>query len=207
MGYHLATLQTPLVIRDAKVITDMADACLFAAWSTSENKALITDLAEQEFKQGAKWKTIHALIEGGFIEVTDCAEMEMASLVKTRNTHGVNIVDASIIFLCKEKSGIILTEDPKLQASCLQESVSCAEILWVFDHLLHTKKLQFSAALEGLNTLTSRGSRLQIEEVQKRMEAWTQQVALPPMPTPSGLNGSHNKRKAKNPAKTNSPEI
>lgn len=207
MGYHLATLQTPLVIRDAKVITDMADACLFSAWSTSENKALITDLAEQEFKQGAKWKTIHALIEEGFIEVADCAETEMATLVKTRNTHGVNIVDASIIFLCKEKSGILLTEDPKLRVTCFQESVSCSEILWVFDHLLHTGNLQFSAALEGLNTLTSRGSCLKIVEVQKRIEAWSQKVALPPMPTPTGMIGIQSKRKAKNLAKSSSPEF
>ena len=184
----------------------MADACLFTAWSTSENKALITDLAEQEFKQGAKWKTIHALIEEGFIEVTDCAEKEMATLVETRNTRGVNIVDASIIFLCKEKSGIVLTEDPKLRACCFQESVSCSEILWVFDHLLHTGNLQFSAALEGLNTLTSRGSRLKMVEVEKRVEAWTQKLALPPIPNSPNLNGSKSKRKAKTPTKTISPE-
>ena len=207
MGYHIATLQTPLVIRDAKVITDMADACLFTAWSTSENKAFITDMVEQEFRKDAHWKAIHPLIAEGFIEVAGFEAEEIPALNELKQTHSIHITDASIVCLCKIKSGIILTEDPRLRAACHQESVNCSEILWVFDHLLHTGNLQFSAALEGLNTLTSRGCRLQLVEVKKRMTAWTQNLALPPMPTPSGLNGDQAKRKAKTPAEVTAPEV
>jgi len=204
MGNDIATLQTPLVIRDVKVIADMADACLFKAWSSSKNKAFITDMAEQEFRKDAQWKTIHPLIAEGFIEVTRFEAEEIPALNELKQAHGINIIDASIVCLCRNKSGVVLTEDPKLRATCVKESVSCSEILWVFDHLLHTGNLQFSAALEGLNMLTSRGSRLQLVEVQKRMEAWARKLTLPPTPAPTSPSGSQLKCK---PPKTASPEI
>ena len=174
----------------------MVDACLFTAWSSSENKAFITDMAEQEFRKDVQWKTIHPLIAEGFIEVTGFEAEEILALNELKQAHGISITDASIVCLCMNKSGVILTEDPKLRAACLRETVSCSEVLWVFDHLLHTGNLQFSAALEGLNTLTSRGSRLQLVEVQKRTEAWTRKLALPPTPSPPGPNGSQSNRKA-----------
>lgn len=195
-----------MVIKDAHIITDMVDANLFQAWLSSENKPCVPDFAHQEFRRCSEWRVIAPLISDGLIEVNTFEAHEIPALHAIKRESGISITDACAVRLCQDKSGIIVTHDPSFKNACVSIPVPCAEILWVFDHLLHKGSLPFSSALEGLNLLATRESLRDSVEVQKRLEAWTRQRALPP--NPETLRFSSNpKQKTKSSKGKNAPEI
>jgi hypothetical protein len=195
-----------LVIKDAHIITDMVDANLFQAWLTSENKPCVPDFAHLEFRRCSEWRVIAPLISGGLIEVNTFEAHDIPALDAIKTDNGISITDACAVRLCQDKSGIIVTHDPKLKNACVSIPVPCAEILWIFDHLLHKGSLPFSSALDGLNLLIARKSIHDSVEVQKRIEAWSRQHALSPSCETPQLSGIRKKRK-KSSAMTSIPAV
>lgn len=195
-----------MVIKDAHIITDMVYANIFQAWLSSENKLCVPDFAHQDFRKCSDWRLIAPLISGGLIEVNSFDVHEIPTLHAIKRNNGISITDACAVRLCQDRTGVIVTHDPKLKKACQSIPVACAEILWIFDRLLHRGSLSFSSALDGLNLLTARKSLRDSEEVQKRIEAWSRQHALAPNCETPQLNGSR-KIKKRASAKTSIPEI
>lgn len=184
----------------------MVDANLFQAWLSSENKLCVPDFAHLNFRKCSDWRIIAPLVSGGLIEVNKFEANEIPALHAIKRDNGISMTDACAVRLCQDRSGIIVTHDPKLKKACHRIPVACAEILWIFDRLLQKGSLPFSSALDGLNLLTARKSLHDSVEVQKRIEAWSRQHALAPICVTPQLNGSR-KKKMRTSAKTSIPEI
>lgn len=163
---------TVLIVKDANVIIDLADAGLLQAWFSLGLRTTTTDFVESELKKGLQWEEVSVFIEQELLLVESFSPSDILSIVELGRKNGVGAADGSVLFLAERESGVLLTGDRKLRRKSEDIGIEVRGIFWIFDTLVEELVISPKRALSALKVIVTKGSRLPQQEAQKRMKLW-----------------------------------
>ena len=161
-----------LVIQDANIIIDLHNAGILEQWFQLGIPTLTSDMVEQELQAGSQWEGVKVFIESNELEVVSFTADEVLQIYSIKNQCAVSLPDCSVIYLSQKESSRLLTGDRRLRKVAEGLEIQCGGVLWVFDLLIERGILSGQLASSALEQMIEEGSRLPINEVDKRLKFW-----------------------------------
>jgi predicted nucleic acid-binding protein len=164
-----------IVIQDASVLIDLADADLLDAWFGLGVDLRTTSFVWREVNRKNQRLKLKRYVDAGQFSIESVAAEALTQIVQLQAalSSRISLEDAStLLFACKLKS-ILLTGDKRLRQSAEERGIETHGLLWVFDTLVARGALLPELAAERLRKLIEIGtSRLPLKECEVRIRRW-----------------------------------
>jgi predicted nucleic acid-binding protein len=83
-----------------------------------------------------------------------------------------SVNDLFALVLARLLKASLLTNDKHLRKAASQEEIACHGSLWVLDEMVERNIILLSEATEALKCMCEKGSRLPLDEYNKRLKQW-----------------------------------
>lgn len=162
-----------VVVQDANILIDLADAGLLDAFFRLDVEAHTTDLVLREVKSA----DVHNFVKNGVLRQSTFDADQLAELVVFKaDRPALSLQDCSVLKLTMSlpRDSILLTGDGALRRHATADKVKMHGILWIFDRLVSRRILTPRAAAKHLRELMGKNPRLPADECENRLHRWSQ---------------------------------
>lgn len=158
-----------VIVHDSNVLIDLLHADLLKLWAECGIEINVSILVFSEIQtDAAKLASIKELVIHQ-LEPDDLVE----SLGFYERHPDLSLPDCSCIPLAMKHGVPLLTGDKLLRRIASSLGIEVRGMLWVLDQLLESELIDRSQAVSILELLINKGSRYPMDEVQKRLKAWS----------------------------------
>lgn len=163
-----------VVVQDASVLIDLADAGILDAWFSVGIETLTTGLAWREVNRRSQKSRIRKIREVNGLEVVKTSAETMTEIVALKQAlpSAISLQDVSVLQLAEARGAILLAGDELLRKCAKARSIEVRGMLWVLDELIVRETLSPSGAADALERLLRGNARLPREECDQRLRRW-----------------------------------
>jgi len=164
-----------IVIQDASVLIDLADADLLDAWFGLGFDLRTTSLVLREISRKNQKIKLQPYVANGQLQIESSSGEVLAEIAKLHATLStrLSIEDVSALHFADKLHSVLLTGDRRLRLHAEERGIETHGLLWVFDMLVARGALLPGAAADHLEKLLERGtSRLPLHECELRIRRW-----------------------------------
>lgn len=159
-----------VVVHDACALIDLLKGGLVEVWTKSGIEIHTTELALLEVNDDAT-----SLHQSGALKVVGISADELVNLVDFNQSYkALSLEDCSVLRLADALKVPLLTGDRDLRIIAEKAGVRVHGMLWVLDQLVEGQYLSTAQALSALRTLRQSGSRFPKDEVEMRINLWSE---------------------------------
>ena len=113
------------------------------------------------------------LLQSGIkiLEMTESEVLETAN--RSNNTNKVSFNDLTTLVVAKNRNAVLVTGDGNLRKIAKEEKVQLKGTIWLIDSMVSTRIISYNHGVEVCKVLLQNGRRLPKDELQKRINAWS----------------------------------
>ncbi len=163
-----------IIINDANILIDLTHLNLVEEFVQLDLNLKTTDFVFAELNADQQ-AIFNQYIEDGKLEVIITEdEGVLNSIAEILNkTTGLSFEDCSVWYYAEKLKGILLSGDGKLRRQATASGISVKGILFVFDQLLLADLITLETAIEKIEMLYLKNTRLPIQPKEDRLISWT----------------------------------
>ena len=166
-----------IVVNDTNVFIDLIDAGLLAEFFQLPWEVHTTDFVMLELKREGERKAVDSYVDLKKLTVGELTPLEvkriMDLLASQRGKSNVSFTDCSVWLYAKTHGNALLTGDWKLKRQVTRDGIEVHGIIYVFDCLVEEEIVSPIVAAERLNILKNKNPRLPMDEINRRIEEWS----------------------------------
>ncbi|MBN2892315.1 MAG: hypothetical protein JXL97_10630 [Bacteroidales bacterium] len=160
-----------IIVNDANILIDLLSVNLLDIFLELDYEFHTNDFILNEITNQTQRHQLEKVIEANKLILNETKSKDYVEILKLK-TKGLSFEDCSIWFYAKKIGGILLTGDNLLRKTAEKDMIPVKGILFVFDELVDSGKLDKKAARFKLFQLTKLNPRLPVLEINKRLVHW-----------------------------------
>ncbi len=164
-----------IVINDANILIDLAKLDLLDVFSRLNFELYTTDFVYEELNEEQK-SPVSSLLKSGVLNIIETVDIqdfrEIYRLLD--KSSGLSFEDCSVWYYSAKLSGMLLSGDGKLRKQVRKSGIEVRGIIYVFDELIKQNLISFSKGIEKIEQLLQLNNRLPKNEIEKRIESWSE---------------------------------
>lgn len=164
-----------IVIQDASVLIDLAEADLLDAWFGLGFDLRTTSLVWREVNRKNQKLKLKRYVDAGQFSIESVGAETLTEIVQLQAalSSRISLEDASTLLFAGKSESILLTGDKRLRLHAEERGIETHGLLWVFDMLVARGALLPEVAAERLQKLIDSGTtRLPLKECELRVRRW-----------------------------------
>lgn len=162
-----------IAIQDANIIIDLIECGIFEAFFELGIETHTTTLVLEEIERDHQRRKCVSGIKAKRLHLHEISTDHYLSLLSEQRG-GLSVTDLSVLELAAIHKATLLTGDGAIRKTARSKHITVRGILWVFDQLVHEALISQTDAVNKLEKLKAINTRLPIEEIDKRIEAWSE---------------------------------
>jgi hypothetical protein len=159
-----------IIVHDANILIDLFEAGLIKSFFSLGFENHTTDIILREVEQ-----PIQQYVQAGMLQCHVLTAGQLDQIFKILiSENGVSLPDCSALWLTQKlgSTAYLLSGDGKLRQCAKNRKIKVHGLLWVFDQFVEKEIIPMKTMSAKLQKLLNQGSRLPIEECQKRISQW-----------------------------------
>jgi predicted nucleic acid-binding protein len=161
-----------LLINDANILIDIFQCGLTDAFLSLNFELKTTDFVFSELEPEQQKKMSSHKLQ--IIETNDLADFTAINNLKEENK-GVSFEDCSVWYYAKKLNGVMVTGDGNLRKKVTNSGLEVRGIIYLIEEMKQQKLLTTRKAIDKLKELKMVNSRLPVNEIDRRINAWEQE--------------------------------
>lgn len=138
---------------------------------------VVNELDEDEHQR----KQLQKYIKKGVLKVENFGVDEIVEIKKEAKLEGnLSIPDVSVYYFASKIKAMILTGDKSLREVGKKRGFEVHGILWVFDQLLASNRIDLKTSIERLTLLMEKNTWLPLNECTARIAKWQEELDKQP---------------------------
>lgn len=163
-----------VIVQDASILIDLAEAALLEAWFSLGIETLTTSLVWREVNRRSQKSKLKKFTKIEKLEIISINAETMTAVVVLKHSLPENLTlsDASVLHLAQQRQGVLLTGDDLLRKAAAEHNLAVHGLLWVLDQLVEKRAITPAAAVAALERLLKGKCRLPKAECESHFKKW-----------------------------------
>lgn len=161
-----------IAIQDANIIFDLLACDIFDAFFELPIEVHTTSLVIAEIHRKDQLDACAEAITRKKLLIQSISTRQYIAL-QARKQSGLSEADLSVMELAESKQAILLTGDGALRRTASKRKISVHGIIWIFDQMVENCVCEKQFAASKLEILKTTNPRLPVDELDKRITAWS----------------------------------
>ncbi|PWA09502.1 PIN domain-containing protein [Flavobacterium laiguense] len=159
-------------INDANILIDLVHLDLVEPFLSLKFELYTTDFvfAELELLQ-------QQVFDSDQLTKLSASVEDMLAIFNLSQEHvGLSFEDCSVWYFAKNMNGILITGDGKLRTKAKASGIGVKGIIYIIEQIKEQNLLTVSVCIEKLQTLLQINNRLPVNEIEKRIQLWKNEI-------------------------------